>query len=214
MVGEQMKIFGTYNTSKRVSLGAALVLVLALAGAVKADTVTTYDVTGTFASGGTLSGTFTVDYNPASFGVNPITAVNLTADGVTFTNCPGAMSNYCNVYTNLEGGTADGFQLASPSGYPLLELTWGAVNLSDAPVLTLMSNTQCIDCGTNGNTPYGPYGGYFDNLTSATAVASPNGNTAVPEGGSTLVMLLAGLLSLGLFAGWQSRRGTLAGQLI
>jgi hypothetical protein len=209
-----MKSFGTLKTSKLASFGAALVLVLALAGAAKADTVTTYDVSGTLASGGTLSGSFTVDYNPASNGFNPVTAVNITADGVNFTGCPGPYSNYCNVYTDLQGGAADGFDVSSPAGFPLLELSWSAVDLSNAPVLTLLSSTLCVDCGANGTTPYGPYGGYFDNLVSGTAVDPPNGNTAMPEGGSTIVMLLAGLLSLGLFAGWQSRRGKLAGQLI
>ena len=69
-----------------------LIVVFAVAlacGAAKADTIGTYTVDGTLASGGTVTGSFTYDYDPTSGGINPITAVNITADGVNFTECPG-----------------------------------------------------------------------------------------------------------------------------
>ena len=75
-------------------------------------------------------------------------------------------------------------------------------------MLTLVSSTLCVDCSNLGTYIWG---GYFDNLVSGTAVDPPP--VGAPEGGSTLGLLLAGLMSLGLFAGWQSRRGKIAAQL-
>jgi hypothetical protein len=182
-----------------------LVVVFALtvaASAAKADTIITYDVTGTFASGGTLSGDFTADMT-----TDTVTSVNLTADGVNFTNCPGGPSGTCTIYNNLGGN--DGFGVANSSGWPYVTIVWSPVDLTNPPNdLTLVSATTCVDCGANG---VFWYGAYWDTLVSGTAVDPPTVPT--PEGGTTLAMLLAGLLSLGLFAGWQSRRGKLAGQL-
>jgi hypothetical protein len=188
-----------------------LVAVFALAlacGAAKADAIDTYTVNGVLASGGTITGSFTFDYSPYSGGINPITAVDLTADGINFTGCPGGPAGACNLYVGLNGGTTDGFSVWDGSSY--VDLEWLAVDLSNAPyTLTLASTAFCVDCGTNGT--LAPWGMYYDQLVSGTAVDPPGVPT--PENG-TLSMLLAGLIGLSLFATWQSRRGKLAGQQI
>jgi hypothetical protein len=186
-----------------------LILPLALAlacGAAKADTIGTYDVSGTLTSGGTLSGTFAYDYSATSGGINPITAVDLTVDGVTFTGCP-ASGGTCNLYIGLDGGTQDGFTVNGPDG-SFLQLSWDAVDMSTAPVLTFSSTTICVDCNDSGQ--YKDWGQYYDYLASGTAVDPPGVPT--PEG-SSISMLLTGLLSLGAFLAWRSRQGKAAGQL-
>ena len=197
------------NFTRRISAVRMLVALFATmiaCTAAKADTVKTYDVSGTFASGGTLSGQFTYDYSPYTGGVEPVIG-NITADGVNFSLCPNEPGS-CNLYDSFLGGTADGFEFVSSTG-SLVELIWSGVDLGNPPnILTLLTNTVCIDCGTNG-VPL--WGGYFDNLVSGTAVDPPT--VATPEN-STLPLLLSGLLALGLFAAWQSRRGKLAGQQI
>jgi hypothetical protein len=216
MLGEQMKIsYGIRklgNLTRPLGVIRTLAVVFALAllcGAAKADTVETYDVSGVFASGGTLTGEFTFDYSAYSGGVNPITSVDITADGVNFTNCPGGPAGTCNLYDNLAGSN-DGFGVAFASGYPYLNIVWQGVDLTNPPyTLTLSSSTLCVDCGANG---VPAFGGYYDNLVSGIAV-DPPGPVATPENG-TLTMLLAGLLGLGLFAAWQSTRGKFAGQQI
>jgi hypothetical protein len=190
-----------------------LVAVFALAlacGAAKADTIGTYTVNGTLASGGTVTGSFTFDYSAWSGGINPITAVDITADGVNFTGCPGGSAGTCNLYTDLNGGTADGFGVSDPTGFTYIDILWDAVDLTNPPyTLTLINTSFCVDCGTNGT--LAPWGMYYDQLVSGTAVDPPGVPT--PENG-TLSMLLAGLIGLSLFATWQSRRGKLAGQRI
>jgi len=185
----------------------AVVFALTLAcGAAKADTIATYTVDGTLASGGTVTGTFTYDYSPTSGGINPITSVNLTADGVNFTECPSPVAGKCNLYTDLNGGTADGFGVSDPTGFTYLNLLWDTVDLGNPPsTLTLIDTTFCVNCGTNGT--QAPWGTYYDALVTGTA------SIATPENGS-LTMLLAGLIGLGIFATWQSRRGKLAAQQI
>jgi hypothetical protein len=184
-----------------------LIVVFALAlacGAAKADTIGTYTVDGSLASGGTMTGTFTFDYSPYSGGVNPITAVDLTADGINFTGCPGGSAGTCNLYVGLNGGTTDGFTVWNGASY--IDLEWLAVDLSNPPdSLTLASTAFCVNCGTNGT--LAPWGVYYDQLVGGTATI------ATPENGS-LSMLLAGLIGLGIFATWQSRRAKLAVQQI
>ncbi len=190
-----------------------LIVVFAVAlacGAAKADTIGTYTVDGTLASGGTVTGSFTYDYDPTSGGINPITAVNITADGVNFTECPGGTGGKCNLYIGLNGGTADGFSVSDPTGYTYINILWDAVDFSNPPnTLTLINSSFCVDCGTNGT--LAPWGMYYDQLVSGTATDPPGVPT--PENG-TLSMLLAGLIGLGIFATWQSRRGKLAAQQI
>ena len=92
------------SSSPALSVVRMLLLVCALAvasGAAKADSFITYDVTGVFASGGTLSGSFTFDTSQGS-GYNTVTAVDLWADGTEFTNCPVGLAGTCNVYNSYD----------------------------------------------------------------------------------------------------------------
>jgi hypothetical protein len=200
------------GVKQRLFVVRMLILVFALTlvcGAAKADTIGTYTVNGTLASGGTVTGSFTFDYSPTSGGINPITAVDITADGINFTECPGGTGGKCNLYTGLDGGTADGFGVSDPTGYTYINILWNAVDFSNLPnMLTLIDSSFCVDCGTNGT--LSAWGMYYDQLVSGTAVDPPP--TATPEGGS-LSMLLIGLLGLGAFMAWRARQGKVAGEL-
>jgi hypothetical protein len=143
--------------------------------AAHADTYIDYSVDGTFDSGGTLSGSFTVDET-----TDIITTANITADGVDFT-CPDGLGNGCILYTTLAGGIADGF-LAGPEPTQFLFLDWVP---SDPSVLSFSPGSYCQGC-LNASSQ--------DFLVSGTGIDGP---TSAPEPG-TWVLLLAALAGLGL----------------
>jgi len=164
-----------------------------------ADTYIDYTVNGTFDSGGTLSGTFTLDTTNST-----ISAANLVADGVDFT-CPDVLSNGCYVYTTLDGGVSAGF-LTGSSASQFLMLTWpDSANPSGFSLTTQVYGetvgSYCQGCASAGSQDF---------LASGSAIDAPpgtddgNGNpTSTPEPG-TWLLLLAGLAGMG-FLGLRRR---------
>lgn len=155
------------------------VIVLLLPSTMKADTYATYELSGTFASGGTLSGEITFDLTKGTAVTNdgPI-----LADGLDFTCAPslpcllaGAGSGLVGVASYISAST-------------FLALSWSNVGWSTPmsfapPSITLSTSSYCKDC-LPGTT--------FDSLTSGTATYKQ-----VPEP-ATLGLLAAGLAGLGL----------------
>ena len=103
----------------RISMLTLLALATMFVSTAKADTVTTYDVTGTFASGGTLSGTFTLDNLT-------VYSANIVADGQTLT-CTGGSPCYTST-----SGSFDTLDIPTGS-YPFLQLDWLPFNYSAPP---------------------------------------------------------------------------------
>jgi hypothetical protein len=164
-----------------------------LPSAAHADSYVDYTVNGTFDSGGTLSGTFTLDTTSST-----ISSANLVADGVDFT-CPGGFLGACYLYTTLDAGISAGF-VTGPDTSQFLYLSWS--NSADPSAFTLTTQvpgstigSYCEGCASLGN----------DFLVSGNALDGPagDGTTSTPEPG-TLLMLLAGLAGMG-FLGLRRR---------
>ena len=160
-----------------------------LPSAAHADSYIDYTVSGTFDSGGTLSGTFTIDTTSST-----ISAANLVADGVDFT-CPDGLGNGCYLYTTLDGGVSTGF-LSGPNASQFLFLEWP--NSADpsgfsltTPVYGVSIGSYCQGCTSPGNQDF---------LASGNAIDTP---TSTPEPG-TWLLLLAGLAGMG-FLGLRRR---------
>jgi PEP-CTERM motif len=179
-------------------LAAAAVLMPSVA---HADSYIDYTVSGTFDSGGTLSGTFTIDTT-----TNTISAADLTADGVEFT-CPNSSgpSNGCTYYTDLDHLTNQAGFLAGDSADTLF-IDWSP----NADPSGFSLDTYVTD-GNGGYVTYGTFcegcvsANSYDFLESGTATDPPNGDgsTSTPEP-STWLLLLAGLAGMG-FLGLRRR---------
>jgi PEP-CTERM motif len=161
----------------RISMLTLLALATIFVSAAKADTVTTYDVTGTFASGGTLSGTFTLDNLT-------VYSANIVADGQTLT-CTGGSPCYTST-----SGSYDVLNIPTGS-YPFVQLDWLPFNYSAPPTTFALSTTSyCESCGTSS---------YVDYLTIGSAFTPGSGPTPTPEPSSVLLMV-SGLVGLAFLA--------------
>lgn len=174
-------------------LAAAAVLLPSVA---HADSFIDYTVSGTFDSGGTLSGTFTVDTTTST-----ISSANILADGVDFT-CPDGLGNGCTLYTNLDYlGNQAGF-LTGPNSSEFLVLDWS--NTSDPSGFALTTlvpgasiGSYCEGCTSSGDQDFLASGSATDPLPG------DGGSTSTPEPG-TWLLLLAGLAGAG-FLGLRRR---------
>ncbi len=151
----------------------------------------TYDVTGAFASGGTLSGTFTIAANPSdglysSNGVTRLSSATITADGNTFT-CPEGDRNACIVYNSYGNYTQYGINLTS--GGSMVFLRW----LIDSATysFTFLTGPKTSDCFGCAN------GGEEDYLASGVAVDPPPTDSPEPATGLLLLTALVGLAFIG-----------------
>jgi hypothetical protein len=167
-------------------LFCALLIVPTIA---RADSYTAYAADGTFASGGTLSGSFTVDTT-----TSVITAANLVADGVDFT-CPGGSLGTCYLYTTLDGGISAGFVTGNAS--QSLYLSWS--DSADPVAFPFTTQVSGVSIGSYCAGCTSPYSQDF--LASGNAIDAPP--TTTPEPG-TWVLLLAGLAGMG-FLGLRRR---------
>jgi hypothetical protein len=184
-MGEKMKMI-----SKATLLALLAMTVTFLVPAAHADSYLDYDITGTYQSGGTLSGFFVVDTT-----TNVITDGQMMADGDSF-SCPDGYFNGCIL------GSAEGFLSApgAPTSYSILELNWVMGSLGSDFNFTL-NNSYCAYCATASD----------DMMTSGSAVlfgtdASPivtDGPVTTPEP-TTGLLLSLGLIGLG-FAGFKQR---------
>jgi hypothetical protein len=175
-------------------LAAAAVLMPSVA---HADSYIDYSVSGTFDSGGTLSGTFTIDTT-----TNAISAADITADGIEFTcPAPGGLSNGCTYATDYDHLSNQAGFLTGPDGSQFLFIDWSP---------TADPSGFALDTYVSGET-YGTYctgcvsGTQYDFLASGTATDPPDGDgtTSTPEPG-TWLLLLAGLAGMG-FLGLRRR---------
>lgn len=151
---------------------ALLAAVIMWPTAARADNYVDYTVDGTFSSGGTMSGSFTVDTT-----TDVITTADITADGANFT-CPDGLGNGCILYSDLYG-SLDGF-LAGPDPGEFLVLAWTG---SDQSQFALSNGSYCEGCVV---------GISQDSLASGTATDGP---MSTPEPG-TWVLLIAGLAAM------------------
>lgn len=107
----------------RISMLAILALVvLFVPGTAKADSQTTFDVTGTLGTAGALTGSFTID-----FGASSASLVSSTLNvGSNMFSCPGATGAYCTLYT----GPTDGINVGGPGSY--VQLLWSSTGFSSS----------------------------------------------------------------------------------
>ena len=162
-------------TMRAVLLLTATILIWPISS--RADSIGTYDLSGLFQSGGSLSGTVTIDFTS-----DQVTSGNVTADGLTFT-CPGSPG--CALNTTYDGGTGTGFRSAG-SGIPYLFLEWltSSSDQSSMSLTAAIPSSYCDSCLANGPT--------IDFLESGMATGSV---VMTPEP-STCLLLVTGLLAI------------------
>ncbi len=154
---------------------AALAALFALLpSAVRADSNTSYDISGTLANGSTFSGV--LDFDTNNSGVTTLVNSTFTVGGVAFT-CNGASSNNCVVENN---GPLQYFQ--DLSGGSLVVIFWNAVSFPNPPAGLTFDGGYCMNCGASG----------LINITGGTGVAAPEP--------STLAFLVLGLFLAGVIA--------------
>lgn len=107
----------------RISFLAIFALVvLFIPGTAKADSQTTFDVTGTLGTAGPLTGSFTID-----FGATSDTLISSTLNvGSNMFSCPGATGAFCTLYT----GPTDGINVGSTGSY--VQLLWSSTGFSSS----------------------------------------------------------------------------------
>lgn len=160
-------------------IGLAMVFAAALLFlpvATRADSTQTYNVTGTLASGGTITGQITIDFTTDVITTGP---GGITADGESFF-CPNSGETGCTLGASFPGTVA--FELAlSSTNY--LVIDWNAFSSSNPPSTINLDPgySYCINCGGLTGT---------DALVSGTAVSTPEPSDAA--------LLLLGLGALGL----------------
>jgi hypothetical protein len=160
----------------RGSLAAAIACgMLLIPTATLADSNQTYNVTGTLASGGTITGTVTIDFTTGVVTTGP---GGMTVDGMTFT-CPG--NGGCALVASVPG--TEGFVIVDNS-QTYVFIDWNDLAPGTVPPSIPLNSgsTYCKNCG-------GMTG--FDKATSGIALA-----VATPEPPEAL-LLLAGLGALG-----------------
>lgn len=159
-----------------LAAGAACLMLLIPATA-RADSTQTYNVTGTLASGQTVSGTVTLDFTTGKVTTGP---GGITVGAEDF-SCPGVAG--C-IITNSIPGT-DVFALFNTShNYIAFNFNALSGSLPPSPFLINAGNSYCQNCGVvTGNS-------YFTSITM-TPINAPE-----PSEG---LLLLAGLGALGAF---------------
>lgn len=105
----------------RISILAILALVvLFIPGTARADSQTTFDVTGTLGTAGPLTGSFTID-----FGASSDSLISSTLNvGSNMFSCPGATGAFCTLYT----GVADAINVGNSAGF--IQLDWAPTSLT------------------------------------------------------------------------------------
>jgi len=182
-------------------MAVAIVFVPATA---HADTYINYDIVdATFASGATLTGTFTIDVTPGdipygSNGTTNITAANFTVtepDSTTINlGCPTSAGFACIMYDSFNNYTQYSFiALTNPSDFPnqFLVLGWPIDSPTDSFSLTPGApnvGSSCYGCVAPGQNDF---------LVSGMAIDPPPNDT--PEPGTGL-LLLCGLGGAALLA--------------
>jgi hypothetical protein len=159
------------STITRGLIFAALAALFALLPTVaRADSNTTYDISGTMSDGSSFSGV--LDFDTNSSGVTTIVNSTFTIGGMTFT-CDGASSNNCIVQN---AGIFQYFQdLNGPS---LVVLMWNPINFLNPPANFSFNGGYCMGCSAGG----------MINVTNGSGVAAPE-----PSG---LALLVIGLFAL------------------
>jgi hypothetical protein len=154
---------------------AALATLFAfLPAAARADSNTTYDVSGTLADGSGFSGVLNFDTN--SGGVTTLVDSTITMGGITF-SCDGASSNDCIVQN---AGALQYFQ--AQNGFSLVLIYWNAVTFPNPPAGITFDGGYCMNCSAPG----------MINITGGTGVAAPEP--------SALALLIMGLFIAGFLA--------------
>ncbi|MGH9699139.1 MAG: PEP-CTERM sorting domain-containing protein [Candidatus Acidiferrales bacterium] len=95
-------------------------VVLFVPGTAKADSQTTFDVTGTLGTAGALTGSFTIDFGTSS---DSLVSSTLNVGSDTF-SCPGATGAFCTLYT----GVADAINVGNSAGF--IQLDWAPGSLT------------------------------------------------------------------------------------
>jgi hypothetical protein len=156
-------------------LAAAFTL---LPATVRADSTSTYQISGALSSGGTYSGTIEFDHS-TNTGLTTLINSNFTADGISF-SCNGQTgANQCLVFDPF--GT-DFFEIVS--GTHLFLIEWPQFNLAGPypPTITFIGG-YCTTCSGIGN----------DLIQSggvATYVATPENSTVLLFGVGLLGLVL------------------------
>jgi hypothetical protein len=121
----------------------ALAAVFALVpSAVRADSNTTYDISGTLSNGSSFNGV--LDFDTNSSGVTTLVDTTFTIGGITFT-CNGASSNTCLVQN---AGFAQYFQALN--GGSLVVLYWNPINFLNPPSNFTFTGGYCMTCSAGG----------------------------------------------------------------
>lgn len=105
----------------RISLLAIFALViLFIPGTARADTQTTFNVSGTLGTAGPLTGSFTIDFGASS---DSLVSSTLNVGSNVF-SCPGATGAFCTLYT----GVADAINVGNTAGF--IQLDWAPGSLT------------------------------------------------------------------------------------
>jgi PEP-CTERM motif len=140
-------------------LAALAALFAILPSAVRADSNTSYDISGTLANGSTFSGV--LDFDTNNTGVTTLVNSTFTVGGVAFT-CNGASSNNCIVQNN---GPLQYFQ--DQSGGSLVVIFWNTVSFPNPPAGLTFDGGYCMNCGASG----------MISITGGAGVAAPEPST-------------------------------------
>jgi hypothetical protein len=142
----------------------------------RADSNTTYDISGTLSNGSSFSGV--LDFDTNSSGVTTLVNTTFTIGGVAFT-CNGASSNNC-IVENI--GSLQYF--TALNGSSLVLLNWNAINFPNTVPSFTFTGGYCMSCGAGG---------------TGTLMVTGGGGVPAPEPSTTL-LLVAGLFALGFLA--------------